>query len=94
MTSGSEANTSVDSGPYWPRRQLNVCAETIGTIWMKATFGLPLPDWSMLLSIGLISAPTKRSSRRNSRHAIGKPFRAGTNCRKRRAPGILKRSST
>src|SRR2546427_141343 len=93
ITSGSDEYSVVDKGAYCERRQSNIWVDTIGSTWMKVTFGRPLPVWSIVLLKGLITAPTKTASCRSSRHASGKPFRVGTICRNRRAPGILKRNS-
>src|SRR6266851_5444281 len=89
MTSESEVNRSVESGAYWSRRQLISCGLTNGIICTKVTLGRPAPDWLKVLLIGLTIAPMKSVSLRSCRQAIGKPLRAGTNWRKRRAPRIL-----
>src|SRR6266403_526297 len=89
ITSESEVKRSVERGAYCARRQLIICGVTNGSICTKVTLGRPEPDWSRVLLIGLMTAPAKMVSLRSCRHAIGKPLRAGTNWRKRRAPRIL-----
>src|SRR5207247_10401379 len=88
-TSEREVYRSVASGAYCPRRQLIIWGVTNGNSCTKVVLGAPLPDWSIVLLIGLMTAPMKSWSLRSPRHAIGNPLRDGTNWRKRRAPRIL-----